>query len=39
MFAKQPDLTYLVQCVGESLDLRSIDFAIALSEIYEDVEL
>jgi hypothetical protein len=29
------------QCLGagESLDLRSIDFAIALSEIYEDVEL
>jgi hypothetical protein len=25
--------------VGESLDLRLIDLAIALSEIYEDVEL
>ncbi len=41
VYRRDQDGGWLVQClgVGESLDLRSIDLAIALSEIYEDVEL
>lgn len=41
LFRKDQDGDWFVQClgVGDSLDLRSIDFAIALSDIYEDVEL
>ncbi len=41
LYRKDSDGSWLVQCLGagESLDLRSIDLAIALSEIYEDVEL
>lgn len=41
LYRRDRDGGWLVQClgVGDSLDLRSIDFAIALSEIYEDVEL
>ena len=41
LYRKDQDGDWLVQClgVGDSLDLRSIDFAIALSDIYEDVKL
>jgi len=41
LYRKDSDGGWLVQCLGagESLDLRSIDLAIALSEIYEDVVL
>jgi Uma2 family endonuclease len=41
LYRKDLDGGWLVQSLGtgESLDLRSIDLAIGLSEIYEDVEL
>jgi Uma2 family endonuclease len=41
LYRKDQDGSWLVQClgVGDSLDLRSIDLAIALSDIYEDVSL
>jgi Uma2 family endonuclease len=41
LYRKDQDGGWFVQClgVGDSLDLRSIDFAIGLSDIYEDVEL
>ncbi len=41
LYRKDLDGGWLVQCLGagDSLDLRSIDLAIGLSEIYEDVEL
>ena len=41
LYRKDQDGGWLVQCLGagDSLHLQSIDLAIALSEIYEDVEL
>ena len=50
MFARQPDLTYEEYLISEQASptkhefmngqaLRSIDLAIALSDIYEDVRL
>ncbi len=41
LYRKDRDDGWLVQCLsaGDSLDLQSIDLEIALSEIYEDVEL
>ncbi len=41
LYRRDRDGGWLVQSlgVGDSLDLRSIDLAIALSDIYEDVEL
>jgi Uma2 family endonuclease len=41
LYRKDQDGDWLVQCwgMGDSLDLRSLDFAIGLSDIYEDVEL
>ena len=41
LYRKDRDGGWLVQCLGagDSLHLQSIDLAIALSEIYEDVEL
>ena len=41
LYRKAQDSGWLVQCLGagDSLHLQSIDLAIALSEIYEDVRL
>jgi Uma2 family endonuclease len=41
LYRKDQDGDWLVQCLGmgDSLDLRLLDFAIGLSDIYEDVEL
>jgi len=41
LYRKDRDGGWLLRCLGtgESLDLRSIDLSIGLSEIYEDVEL
>ncbi|NUN64623.1 Uma2 family endonuclease [Pseudanabaena biceps] len=41
VYRRDQDGGWLVQCLdaGDSLHLRSIDLAIALSDIYEDVEL
>lgn len=41
IYRRDDDGSWLVQClgVGDSLDLQSIDLAIVLSDIYEDVSL
>jgi len=41
LYRKDQDASWLVQCLGagDSLHLQSIDLAIALSDIYEDVRL